>query len=219
MVAQGHAAVITWSGSALAGLGTTTISTLGQLVEAHNVGSSPPALNVGGVLFDNNAADNNPLGTTIAGVVNLPLTGNATYDSLLDSASYAVSPVTYVIDGLVSGTRYLVQFFVADTRTDGLANTRTVTYSDGGGSTLTSTPLGGGFAFTGIFIATGATQSVVISGNGPNNGNVAYINAWQLRNASVPEPASLTLWGLGALGLSIAGYRRRKAAEAARSAV
>jgi hypothetical protein len=28
----------------------------------------------------------------------------------------------------------------------------------------------------------------------------------------VPEPASLTLWGLGALGCAIAGYRRRKLA-------
>jgi len=31
-------------------------------------------------------------------------------------------------------------------------------------------------------------------------------------NASVPEPTSLTLWGLGALGCAIAGYRRRNAA-------
>jgi len=28
----------------------------------------------------------------------------------------------------------------------------------------------------------------------------------------VPEPASLTLWGLGALGCAVAGYRRRKQA-------
>jgi hypothetical protein len=30
--------------------------------------------------------------------------------------------------------------------------------------------------------------------------------------AAVPEPASLAIWGLGALGCAIAGYRRRKAA-------
>lgn len=30
--------------------------------------------------------------------------------------------------------------------------------------------------------------------------------------SSVPEPASLAIWGIGALGCAIAGYRRRKAA-------
>ena len=37
--------------------------------------------------------------------------------------------------------------------------------------------------------------------------------AAELRNASisaVPEPASLAIWSLGALGCAIAGYRRRK---------
>jgi hypothetical protein len=31
-------------------------------------------------------------------------------------------------------------------------------------------------------------------------------------NATVPEPATLAIWGLGALGCAIAGYRRRKRA-------
>jgi len=31
--------------------------------------------------------------------------------------------------------------------------------------------------------------------------------------AAVPEPASLTVWGLGALGCAIGAYRRRKSAQ------
>jgi hypothetical protein len=33
-----------------------------------------------------------------------------------------------------------------------------------------------------------------------------------LQQAGVPEPTTLTLWGLGALGCAVAGYRRRKLA-------
>lgn len=41
------------------------------------------------------------------------------------------------------------------------------------------------------------------------------IHNWDIITASVPvpEPASLAIWGIGALGCAMAGYRRRKAAQ------
>jgi hypothetical protein len=42
--------------------------------------------------------------------------------------------------------------------------------------------------------------------------SVNDVNSANNVSVAVPEPASLTLWGLGALGCGIAGYRRRKLA-------
>jgi hypothetical protein len=209
----GSAAIITWSGSAILATGTTSISNLGTLVEAHNVGDAT-AIAAGGVTFD--ALDVNTLGIIFSGANPANITGNGNFDSILNSISYASGTVNYLVDNLVNGTPYLMQFWVADSRTINGVNLRTVTYSDGTNS-FTSGPLGSGFVFTGTFTATGTTQNVVISGNSPTGENFPYMNAWQLRNTTpnqpvVPEPASLTLWGLGALGCAIAGYRRRKLA-------
>jgi hypothetical protein len=149
------------------------------------------------------------LGSTFSGADSTGLTGNSTFDTILDTGSFANGTTIFTIGGLVTGTNYLVQFFVADTRTIVGVNTRTVTYSDGTNS-LTSGPTGSGFVFTGTFTATGATQNVTISGSGPSGENVPYINAWQLRNVSIPEPATLCIWaGLGLVVASGACNRRR----------
>lgn len=42
--------------------------------------------------------------------------------------------------------------------------------------------------------------------------NLTFDSGLQLQAASVPEPASVAIWGFGALGCAIAGYRRRQAA-------
>ena len=170
--AQSHAAIITWSGAPIAATGTTTISTVGALVEAHNVGDAT-ALAAGGVTFD--ALDVNTLGFTFTGANPLNIAGNANFDSILNSASYSNTTVNYLVDNLVNGTPYLVQFFVADSRA--AFGLRTVTYSDGVGNSLTSGPLGAGFAFTGQFTAIGTTQNIVISGSGPFGETVPYMNA------------------------------------------
>src|SRR5262249_27847609 len=49
------------------------------------------------------------------------------------------------------------------------------------------------------FYKTALTQSQILS----------HYNAAQL--AAVPEPASLAIWGIGAIGCAVAGYRRRRA--------
>jgi len=44
------------------------------------------------------------------------------------------------------------------------------------------------------------------------NGELVGQTQIQVDVGSVPEPASFTLWGLGAIGCAVAGYRRRKTA-------
>lgn len=41
---------------------------------------------------------------------------------------------------------------------------------------------------------------------------IPRLGALAFSSEAVPEPASLTLWGLGALGCAVAGYCRRKLA-------
>jgi hypothetical protein len=184
------------------------------LVEAHNVGEAT-AIAAGGVTFD--ALDVNTLGSIFTGANPGNITGDASFDAILDSASFATTTVIYTIDGLTAGTTYQAQFFVADSRgTLGLQ--RTVTVDDLMGNSLTSTTINLGFAFTGVFTATGPTQDVRFSGFASDIGgqSVPYMNAWQLRDVSgtsvagVPEPATVIIWA--GLGLVAAGgvYRRRR---------
>jgi hypothetical protein len=61
----------------------------------------------------------------------------------------------------------------------------------------------------------GSVPSGVFSGNtGTANGTVAIAYSYisQIEPPVVPEPASMAIWSLGALGCAIAGYRRRKLA-------
>lgn len=204
--AEIHAAAITWSGSSLAGDGTDDISDLGTPVEAHNTGSGAAAITAGGVLFDD--AETNPLGAVFATANPTSMTGESNFDDILQTASFALTDVTITIDSLIGGMGYLVQFFVADSRT--CCSGRTVTVDDLSGNTLTSGGIGSGYAFTGRFTADGTTQDVKFSGVAPGFTSVPYLNAWQLRQ--VPEPVTLSLIGLGLAGI---GYQRRKQIKAA----
>ena len=198
---QAAAASITWSGSTLVGDGTADISLTGSLVEAHNAGYNPPAMTAGGVLFDN--VEINPLGFQFSGANPLNITGDASFDGLLDTASYWYGTVALTIDGLTDGNSYLVQFFVTDSRVYG--QPRTVTVSDGTNS-LTSGFIDAGFAFTGMFTASGSTQDVLFSGLASEN--VPYLNAWQLRDVTaVPEPSIIIVL---AIGLAVLGLARRR---------
>mgnify|MGYP001816490399 CR=1 FL=1 len=208
----GQAGPITWSGSALSGGGPAAVNTAGTLIEAHNAGTGVEALLVGGVAFD--TLEPLPLTYGFVGANPLSITGDTNFDKLLNTASYSnnFAVETYAIDGLVTGRKYLIQFFAADSR--GCCGLRTVKADDKVGNTLTSTALNAGYVFTGQFTASGATREVSFSAGGaaPTGSNpVAYINAWQLRDVSapVPVPATLALVCLGLFGL---GRSKRKKA-------
>jgi hypothetical protein len=59
--------------------------------------------------------------------------------------------------------------------------------------------IGGGNSFTNSSLETSSRTAFQLNGNA-------------VTSASAPEPASLAIWGLGALGCAVVGYRRRKMA-------
>jgi hypothetical protein len=215
-VGMAGASTITWGGGALAGNGTSTISTSGAFVEAHNVGDVTP-IAAGPITFDGAGTD--PFGNTYADFLEVGLTGNAAFDSVLDSGSWADGPANYHISGLTIGNSYLAQFFVADTRECCNYNARTVTVTAGNSST--SGLLGAGWVFNGTFVADATTQDVSFDGGHgfPDDNVYAYLNAYQLRDITasgrgvdidaVPEPATLVLCSVGVL-FAATRLRRRK---------
>lgn len=68
------------------------------------------------------------------------------------------------------------------------------------------------YVFSGI-VATDSTSTLAFSGfDNPSFWYVDNVIVTQVTQGAVPEPGSLALWGLGALGFAFAGYRRRKSA-------
>lgn len=212
---QAQAVVINWSGSALVGDGTADISTAGTLVEAHNAGDAV-AITAGGVLFD--AAEPAPLGNIFTGFLAAPLTGDANFDTLLHTGSWNVGGVggtSHVIDGLSIGTNYLLQYFVADNRTQADWANRTQIVDDGDGGVWPSGEYGFGYAYTGLFVATATEQTITLFGGNaiPNGSTSEQINAWQLREvAAVPLPAALPLLLTALCGLGFLARRWRQTA-------
>ena len=208
-----QAVPIVWTGVSLDGTGIDAIDTTGTLVEAHNTGQILPTT-VAGILFDDTEVD--PFGSSFTGATAAGLTGNAAFDLVLNSASFAVADRTLTIDNLTIAADYLVQFFVADTR-GFCCSARTVIVDDGEGGILTSGALGVGYAFTGTFTASGTSEDIMFSGVALDLGesvSVPYLNAWQLRQlpgaSQVPEPSTLMLMSIGLVGLGWMGRRRQK---------
>ena len=130
-----------------------------------------------------------------------------------------IFPVTLTMSGLTVGHTYEFEWWsnhsgdTVQTFTTAMAgNSVTLNSNVTGGSQLGGV---GQFAI-GTFTADAPSEQITFTGSSPNVGSI--LNGLELRDlgpaaaTGVPEPPSLTLLGLGALGLLGYGWRKRKQA-------
>ncbi len=129
-------------------------------------------------------------------------TADAATDALYTNAGYSGGTIT--LTGLNIGDQYEIQAFHGDNR-GGALSTRVMNVGDGTTVATTSGAVStSGSWIIGTFTADAATQDFH-SSHGTNVSS--ELNAYQLRNVTVPEPSSTALLGLGGLALIL---RRRK---------
>lgn len=204
--------------------GDGDVSTLGSLVRAWGAITT-----VNGVSFSSNSiwapTGNNSGGPLFGGTSTVFAGLSESYRSLLDTGTYNVqeAKMTINLTGLTIGSTYEFQAFVNDSRdasTFGGGNVnynRSSVFDSGEGSIqsqLVFQPLNSGTTNIGQFVkgtftATSTLQVVRILGLAQVGQDVAFINAYQLRDISaVPEPSSILLL-LSVTGIGGVIARRR----------
>lgn len=121
--------------------------------------------------------------------------------------------MTFTVSGLTLGHNYEAQFFVNDSRLQGISRAETIT----GGSTLNfnSTNADGGVGqyAVGLFSSGTSSQATFTVTGTPGTGTT-QANAIQIRDLGpvpVPEPSAWAVLGLGGLllgGLTVRARRR-----------
>lgn len=214
----------------------TDVSTTGALLYAFSFGGSGVSpTTVNGVTFGSFAAPNGGRGGAAAGTVTLNLldaadyfrttvteTGattapfsnlSAAYQGLLRSAvsdGWNPSHMTLTLGGLTIGNRYELQFWSNESTsfTNYVGNNTRTILTAGNAASLDGNgtdDIGGlGQWVMGRFTADALSQAIDITGGNPA-GASPILSAFQVRN--VPEPASLSLLGLGAI---LAASRRHR---------
>jgi len=229
--ASGSAATVSF-GPATTISGDSDVSTSGTLDRAFNFGASGVSTTtINGVAFTgldnaNNAASvtsgNTVIGSSGGGNTvnafnsfgsgNAPFANlSAAYQSLLSTGYYNDNGnLSVTLNGLTIGQTYLFQTFVNDSRpccgfrSESVTSGNSVTLNYGANSTDGAV---GQFTI-GTFTADSSSQLInytIVAGGSLSS----QVMGFQLRSVPVPEPTSLVLFGLGALGL-MATFALRK---------
>jgi hypothetical protein len=222
VLSAAHAATITWS-SPQQITGDSDVSTFGDLVGAFNIGAAGvPSTTVNTVVFASfpTSGGNGSSGnfSTSAGVgvfesntAGGSATGSFTglspaYQTLLESYSTPLfTTMTLSISGLTVGQEYQFQWWANLSSEPFGFHITAMAGNDVTLDTNTASSEGGlGQWATGTFTADATTQAIGFLGDGDGG----MINGFQLRQ--VPEPAVLSLLGVGASVFGLGLVRRRR---------
>lgn len=226
-----QAATVVWSTSTAITTSTDVVTTGTTVLAAHAKWNPAANETVNGVTFaatlNNNQAQSFTAGAVTLAFTTSTLVNNSNpflgtkqltgpdadaYERTVSNGWEFIGGGAINLSGLTNGQQYLAQFWVADFRQP--TDNRSLTIGSAGatgnispqmfflGGDGSSTSSGRGNFVTGIFTASGTTQSFPINVAGADNS--AQINAFQLR--AIPEPAAALLGSLGLLGL----LRRRR---------
>lgn len=191
-----HAATIAWTTATITDI--NDVVTTGTTIDAQNYSGTgaPTTVTVAGIDF----TENNSLTGNFSNSVFALDTGDAGYNEFLGDIDFnsgaSQSNVTINLT-VVDGQSYLLQVWYADDNTTGRINTLTGSGSDN--------ILHGDDYAIGTFVADSTTQVLEINTSGGTSNNGTRLTGYQLR--LIPEPSSMALLGLGALGFLI---RRRR---------
>jgi hypothetical protein len=134
------------------------------------------------------------------------------YQNLITGGFYGDTDASITFNDLHSNDTYQIELWVNDSRANGSGRTETFN-----GDTGTSDPLayndmssagGVGQFVIGTFVASGTSQTITLSAYSTYSDNPAtgQLTGLELRDTTVPEPASVTL--LGGIGLGLLARRR-----------
>ena len=211
-IVSSQAAIIIWDA------GTTDVSVAGGYINGGSDANVSVSLNGNPAIAVSTGALNTGVATPTINGVTFTATGAGfgpfgTFGSDADVQSvihFHNAAATYSLDfsGLKSNTEYQIQIIgIHDNRTAAGINTRTTVWNTAGGTASAGLVRGNGGSVIGSF-TTGAAETTQLITATNTVGNDPGTAGFVLREiATVPEPSSTALLGLGGLALIL---RRRK---------
>ena len=199
--------------------GDSDVLNNGKMVYAYSIDPNAGSLTINGVTFVNSTGAGagfsggatQPTGS-YSGGSNAPFDGlSANYQALV-SSGFGDTPFTLTLTGLKVGDSYEFEWWSNDSRFFAASQGRETIATAGTAITLaenTGSPsVSGGLGQfdVGFFTADSSTETISFTAAAGQEADFGVVNAYQLRDTTIPEPSILLLVGVG--GLLVAGLRR-----------